>query len=371
MPYLQRRRLVAAGDISGDDPYRYKLPRTGLFTGFEIELRCQRANTRTLNTVCYPLETQLTKIEMLRGGTRPIISITGPQLDALNYWDFKRPNARRYRQEDATEERLKLFLLAGRNLYDREYLYDMSKLGETYVEIDHALTADATDYFDVSTSLLDIYAYQWMGGGIPSAKGYFRSRQLASWTTTASDAIKVIEIPVANPIRRMAVQSTTRAATIGGAIKEMEVRVNDGEYSPVHIKSPMRWVLSEVSEYGLSNVIGGLDYGVAGTIMDFPYWWGYYQEANVVAYGLGANYATIYGGITNPARFYADLDTAGAVMFHLRGYGFQKCLRIGFDHHFDGFDLLPTAGLGALDLILTENAASKAVRVFVQDVISY
>ncbi|KKK88828.1 hypothetical protein LCGC14_2739200, partial [marine sediment metagenome] len=59
----------------------------------------------------YPIETQLDKVEMLRGGTRPIISLTGQQLDAENYWTFGRPNARRYRQEDAVEEALCLFMV--------------------------------------------------------------------------------------------------------------------------------------------------------------------------------------------------------------------------------------------------------------------
>jgi len=368
---MQRRRLVAAGDISGDDPYRYKLPKTGRFTGFEIELRCQRANTRTLNTVVYPIETQIDKVELLRGGTRPIISLTGAQLDAMNYWDFKRPNPRRYRQEDATEERLALFLLGGRGLYDREYGYDMDKLGETYLEIDHSLTADATDKFDVSTSLLDVYAYQWMGPGIPSFKGYFRSRQLAYWTTAAAATIKTIEIPVGYPIRRIAVQAGTRARTLGATFSELEVIVNDGEYSPVHIKSCMDWVMAEVVEYGLHNLIGGIDYLVASTEMDLPYWWSYYQTVLAQNYGASGQPVINTHGITIPARLQATTAVAGEAMFTTRGWGFQKCLRIGFDHEHDGFDLLPTAGLGALDLQVTEATADYAARCFVQDVLTY
>lgn len=371
MPYMQRRRLVAAGDISGDDPFRYKLPRTGVFTGFEIEVRCQRANTRTLGTVVYPLETQLDKIEVLRGGSQAIISLTGSQLDAMNYWDFKQPNPRRYRQEDATEERLALFLLAGRSLYDKEYGYDMARLGETYLEVDHSLTADATDKFDVSTSLFDIYAYQWMGSGIPSPKGYFRSRQLAYWTTSAADTLKVIEIPVGNPIRRIALQAGTRATTLGGTIKDIELRVNDGEYSPVHIKSPMQHVLAEASEYGLHNEIGGIDWMVASTSMDLPYWFSYYQTILTEQYAATFTDLYVLGLITAPARIHQSTGEAGGFIFSSRGWGFQKCLRIGFDHEYDGFDLLNPAGIQALDLVCTENAASKAARVFVQDIIGY
>lgn len=371
MPYMQRRRLTVDSDISGNATWRYKLPRTGKFTAFEIRLACQRANTRTLNTVVYPLETQISKVELLREATRPIISLTGEQLDADNYWTLKRPNPRRYRQEDATGCDLTLFLLAGRDFYDREYGFDMQKLGETYLEFSHLLTADATDKFDVSTSSITIYAWQWMGSGIPNFKGYFRTRQLAYWTTTGTSTIKTIEIPVGHPIRRICVQAGTRSRTLGATFSELEVVVNDGEYSPVHIKSCMDWVMAEVQEYGLNNEIGGIDYGIAGTIMDAPYWWSYYESMDVVAYAAAGNFASIWGMLTLPARFYADLDTAGEIIFSNRGWGFQKCLRIGFDHESDGFDLLPTKGLGALDLVVTEAITAYAARCFVQDVLTY
>ncbi len=371
MPYLQRRRLTAAGDISGQDPFRFKLPKSGKFAGFEIDIRCQRANARTLHTVVYPIETQLDKIEMLRGGTRPIISLTGQQLDVSNYWDNKVPNPRRYRQNDATEERLVLFLHGGANLYDREYGFDMDKLGETYLEIDHSLTADETDKFDVSTSLLDIYAYQWMGAGIPNFKGYFRSRQLAYWTTSAADVIRRVSIPFDNPIRRVCVQAGTRAMTVGGTIKDIELVVNDNLYSPVHIKSPMRWLLAEAAEYGLHNEIGGIEYMVDTQQMEVPRWWSYFQTLMGNTYGSYSGEVVTALGITLPARLVHQSTGNKEFNFTYRGWGFQKALRIGFDHEADGFDLLKPNGVQTLDLLCIENAASRVARVFVQDVVSY
>lgn len=371
MPYMQRRRLTVDSDISGNATWRYKLPKVGKFTALEIRLACQRLNTRTLNTVVYPLETQLTKIELLRQATRPIISLTGEQLDAMNYWDLKRPNARRYRQEAATGCDLNLFLLAGRDFYDREYGYDMAKLGETYLEITHTLTADTTDKFDVDTSALTVYAWQWMGPGQPNFKGYFRTRQLAHWTTTGTDTIKTIEIPVGYPIRRIAVQAGTRARTLGATFSELEVVVNDGEYSPVHIKSCMDWVMAEVQEYGLYNEIGGIDYLVASTVMDLPYWWSYIESIGAQNYGAVGQPVINIHGIALPMRLQATTAVAGEAVFSARGCGFQKCLRIGFDHERDGFDLLPTAGLGALDLVVTEAITAYDARCFVQDVLPY
>lgn len=371
MPYMQRRRLTTVSDISGTSTWRYKLPSVGKFTAIEIVLDCQRANDRTLNTVCYPLETQVTKIELLEGATRPLISLTGEQLDAANYWTLRRPNARRYRQADATGNLMTWFLLGGRDMYDKGWGYDFAKLGETYLEFTHALTADATDKFDVSTSVLTLYAWQWMRAPGVNFKGYFRDRQLAYWTTAASDTLKTIEIPIGRPIRRIALQAGTRATTMGGTIKDIEVVVNDGQYSPVHIKSPMHYLMGELSEYDLDNDIAGIDYTVDTSIMDLPYWWSYYQNIQVVGYGDAVEINPKVHFISLPGRVEALTTGNDEVAFTSRGWGFQKCLRIGFDKMPGGFDLLQTKELGALDLVCTENAASKAARVFVQDVINY
>lgn len=371
MPYMQRRRLTVDADVSGTATWRYKLPRTGNFTCFELDIECQRYATRADVDLVYPLETQISKIELLREATRPIISLTGPQLDASNFWDFKRPNPRRYRQEAATGNSNIFFLLAGRGFYDRQFGFDMAKLGETYLEITHALTADAAEKFDVSTSQITVYAWQWMGPGQPNFTGYFRSRQLAYWTTSAANALKTIEIPVGYPIRRIAVQADTRAKTLGGTFSELEVIVNDGEYSPVHIKSCMDWVMAEAQEYGLNNELGGLEYCPTTEISEIGRWWSYLQSMSVCPYGDAVEINPKVHFISLPARIECLTTGSDEVSFTCRGWGFQKCLRIGFDHEDDGFDLLPTAGLGALDLQVTEAAASLAARCFVQDVISY
>ena len=65
MAYMQRRRLTTVSDISGTSTWRYNLPSVGQFAAIEIVLDCQRENARTLNTVCYPLETQVSKVELL------------------------------------------------------------------------------------------------------------------------------------------------------------------------------------------------------------------------------------------------------------------------------------------------------------------
>lgn len=371
MPYMLRQRLTKVSDLSSDLTWRYKLPALGRYTALELVIDCNRYATRADAAVVYPLETQVTKIELLEGGSRALLSLTAAQLDASNYWDFGRPNARRHREEAATGNLLHLFMMGGRHLYDREYGFDFAKLGETYLEYTHEMSADTAEKFDVSDHDLSIYGYRWMGADAPSFVGYRRIRQIANYTTSAANALKSIEIPVGNPIRRIGVQATSDDTTIGGTWNEIELRVNDGEYSPVHIKSPMHWTMQEVSAYSLNNHIGGIAYAVSTSENELPRWWSYYQAISAEPYGYAGEANLEVHFITLPARVKANTTGGDEVSFISRGWGFQKCLRIGFDHDPAGFDLLQTRGMGALDLLLTEQAASKAGRVFVEDLLNY
>jgi len=370
MAYMQRVRLTKDSNLDDDTTWRYKLPAVGKFTAFEMVINCNRHIQRTAHLTVQTLLEQVARIELLAGGAKALMSLTGLQLDAMNYWDFKRPNARRYRQEEHTDNINHLFLMGGRDLYDLDYGWDMSKLGETYLEYTYNLQEGTDEYFEADDHDVSLYGWRWMGPGEPSFQGYFRSRQIAAWTTVAS-AIKTIAIPVGNYVRRVAVQSKTRARTIGSAFSGLEIRANEGEFSPVVVKSPMAWVMSEVQAYGLHNVCGGIDYAVDGQISDVPTFFSYITDMQVSTYGTLALVVTPYGFITLPPRIRENAMTGTEAVFSQKGYGFQKCLRIGFDHEESGYDLLDARQLGSLDLICTAANADRAVAAFVQDVVKY
>jgi len=371
MAYLLRQRMTTVGALAAVPTWRFKLPRVGRYTAFEIAVDCDRYQTRADATTVFPLEQMVDKVELVEGGSRALLSLTGSQLDALNYWSFGRPNARRYRQEGATGNLLKLFILGGRALYDREYGYDLDRLNETYIEYSHLMDGDVAEEFDVSTHPVSVYGWRWMRDNLPAFRGLMRARQIAAWATTGADVLKTIPIPVGTPIRRIGVQAKTRAKTLGGTLTKYELMVNNGEYSPVTITSPMEWTMQEVSDYDLNNELGGIDYLVASGMMDLPHWFSYMQTLLAQNYGASGQPVINVHGITLPMRLQATDATAGEAIFSMRGYGVQKCLRIGFDHDFGGADLLQSGGFGALDLQLTETAAGNDAAVFYEDIVGY
>jgi len=371
MGYMQRTRILSASDLDDDATWRTHLDLSGKVAAIEMRINCDRYAARASGTVVYPLESCISRIELLRDATTPLISLTGTQLDAMNYWDFKRPNARRYRQEADTGNDLILFLMGGRGIYDREFGFDFDTLKRVYLEYTYNLNEDTSEYFAADDHDVTLYAWQWKGDGEPNFRGYFRSRQLDAWTTTAASALHTIEIPASNPVRRVCVQCGTRAKTLGGAFSNLELRVDKGAYSPVIITSLMDWCMAEVAEYGLHNEVGGLDYMPASTMVDLPAWFAYFEHIQAQNYGASGQAVINTHFITAPARLQATTAVAGEATFLEKGWGFQKCLRIGFDHEYDGSDLLKVAPGKALDLQVTETAASIVAAAFFQDIVSY
>ena len=371
MAYMLRQRMTKVGALAAVPTWRFKLPNLGAYTALELVIDCRRFATREDSDLVYPLEQMISKIELVEGGSRALLSLPGPQLDALNYWAFGRPNPRRYRQEEATGNILHLYLMGGRDLYDTQYGYDFSRLNETYLEYTHSIDADAAEKFDASHHTVSLYGWRWMGAGLPNFRGLLRARQIAAFTTTAEDTIKTIQIPTGTDIRRIGVQAKSRAATLGGTFKAVEVSVNNGEYSPVTIDSALTWTMQEAQTYDLNNELAGVDYLVGAETTEIPRWFSYYQSVLACPFGLATETNPVTNFITLPAGVRAHTVGNEEVNFSSRGWGFQKCLRIGFDHDYAGSDLLKSAGMGALDLILTEAAASKEGAVFIEDILPY
>jgi hypothetical protein len=358
-------------DLDDATTWRDRLDLSGQVVALEMRINCDRYATRAASSTVYTLADCISRIELLKDATTPLVSLSAEQLDAVNYWDLKRPNARRYRQEASTGNDLILFLMGGRSLSDTEYGWDFDRLSKVYLEYTYDLNEGDAEYFKANDHDLKIYAWQWKGDGVTPFRSYIRRKQLDAWTTTADGAEHKVEIPAVYPIRRVAIQGKSDDTTLGGAFSDAEVRVDKGAYSPVIIKSPMDWAMQEVAEYGLHNEIGGIDYAVSTGENEIPRWWSYYETLQASPYGYAGEINLETHFITLPGRIKANTTGNQEFNFVSRGWGFQKCLRIGFDHHEDGRDLLRVPSGKALDLIVTEAAASKSLAVFVEDVVGY
>ena len=371
MPYMLRQRITSIGALEAVPTWRYKLPSVGKYTAFELIVDCNRLQARADPDVNYPIESQISKVELVEGGSRALTSLTGSQLDAVNYWQNGRTAARRTSQSAAGDNLIHLFLMGGRDLFDTSWGYDLSKMGETYIEYSHDLSADAAEKFDVSSHTVYLYGWKWEGPGEPTFDRFLRTRQLAAWSTVAADTIHTVNLPIGNPYRFVGFQSKTHNASLGGAASRVELSVNNGQYSPVTIQSCMHWVMQEAQEYHLNNIISGQDWVIGTASVDLPAYFSYGGDLQATARSAAGPLDLTVRPWTNPMTVTAITAGDNDITYLMSGYGFQKCLRIGFDHLPDGGDLLATSGFGSMDLLVTEAAADKSVAVFAQDVLSY
>lgn len=371
MPYMLRKRILAKNDLDDDATWKEDLPDSGMVTAFELRIGCNRQGDRSDGSDPHPLVDMVSRVEIIAESTKKVLSVSGRQLDFLNYIDFRRPNPRRHREVDGGGNDLILFLMGGRSLYDREYGFDMSKLANAFLNYTYDLSEGVADYFAANDHDISVYAWTWMGPDVPMFKGYFRTRQVLDYTTTGADNLKLLKITPGLPLRRIIVQKKTFATTLGGTWSDIELEVNNGEYSPVRITNMMDWLWQQVQDYGLQNVQSGKVYmPVALGRVTAPPDFSYYQDVVTTPHGFaGEMTAGVYCDITLPLRI--DGQQVAEISYQARGYGFQGCLLIGFDHEADGGDLLDTAGMSALNLVLTEVADGLTGAITLQEVMLY
>lgn len=372
MSYMLRKRILTQSDLTDDTTWKIDLPDGGMITAFEVAIEATRKTDRVGAVACYPLVEMISGLEIIAESTKKIFSVSGRQADFINYLDFKRITERKHREQDAQYNNLSLFILGGRGLYDREYGFDMAKLKNAFLNYTYDLHEGDAYYFTDDSHDVNVYAWQWMGAGAPSFKGFFRTRQVLAYQTTGAGVINTLPITPGLPIRRIIVQAKDVDESLGGTWTRLELEINNGEYSPVVITSLANWVKSQVADYNLLNESHGhLWLASGGTRYYIPNEWAYFADGQATMYGIGAAAGDVsVEGFTKPIRVRAANNSA-LVNYAIRGFGYQGCLNIGLDHLPDEAEALITRGLGSVKLLMTETESGNKGAVVLQEIELY
>ena len=369
--YWLRKLLHTETAVKANQTYRYKLPETGLFSAFSVRCQAQRYATRASTTTNQLLHDAITKVEFLSEGTKVLKSLRPREIKALNLFDFSLVTDWQHGEAEDDYNFDTLYILAGRHLQDKEYMFDMTKLRDPELALTNALTESTAEYWKADTLEYKIYGWRAMGTPLPTPKGYFRADERVYYTTTAADAEKPIELTTGKKIRRILLMGHTVGTTTYGHIKKAELQVDEGAYSPVIIDHPLEWSSQNVEDYGLDVTVSKSVYLKAfdeteycdllmcypRSIAALPYFTAADASARIINYGNGL--AEI------------QCDVAGYHELTARGIGYLNSLLIGFDKEPTLSDMLDTKPMGILKLILTETAASKVVSVVVEEEILY
>lgn len=377
MGYWLRKLLHTESSVSSDDTYRYKLPVTGLFSAFSVQLQATRYQTRDHLTTDDWLRDAITKIEMLSEGTKVIKSLRGAELNALNTFDFRQIPRAQYREYDAGYNIDTLYLLAGRSLQDKEYMFDMSRFADPEIALTNAIREDAARGFDDESLQYKIFGWRWMGEPLPMPKGYFRADERLYYDTSADGTIKPLQITTGKRIRRILVKGWEERHSIAKHFDKLELEVDEGAYSPIVADNMMELALQNKLDYGLNLA------------QDFPVY--IYEVNSTHQADAFMPYHSSVQGVLVPAT--ADLvpsvtvgngvvdavivvDSGGAftaswIECRVDGAGYQRAVLLGFDKAPDLADMLDTKNMGILKLLITEGDADDTVSVVVEEEVLY
>ena len=371
MGYWLKKRLHTETAVDKDATYRYKLPTVGLFSAFSVRCQAQRYADRASTTTNQLLHDAITKVELLSEGTKVLKSLRAREIKALNLFDFRRVGDWQH-GENADDYNIDtLYLLAGRHLQDKEFMFDMSKLSDPEIALTNALTEDTAEYWKADTLEYQIFGWRFMGSPAPVPRGYFRADERVYYTTSAADAEKIVDITIGKKIRRILFMGHTVGTTTRGHVKKMELEVNEGEFSPVTIDSPMEWTWQNILDYMLDCKVVKCVYLKAvdeceytDLLMCYPQ--GVFVTPHVATADASARVWDFANGL---ADIRCDVAYTHELVAH--GAGYLNSLLIGFDKEPDLSQMFDTAGMGKLKLILTETAASKVVSIVVEELITY
>jgi hypothetical protein len=369
--YWLRKLLHQETAVDANTTYRYKLPATGLFSAFSVRCQAQRYANRAATTTNQLLHDAITKVELLSEGTKVIKSLRAREIKALNLFDFRRVGDWQH-GENADDFNIDtLYLLAGRHLQDKDYMFDMSRLIDPEIALTNALTEDNAEYWKANTLEYQIFGWRALGDPLPKPKGYFRADERVYYTTTAADAEKIVEITPGKKIRRILVMGHSVGTTTRGHIKKMELEVDEGVYSPVIIDNPMEWSWQNVLDYMLdTKVVKCVFLKAADQGEDCDVLMAYPQAIMVIPHvdTLDAS-ARVWDFNNGLAEIRCDEPGTHELVAH--GAGYLNSLLIGFDKAPDLADMLDATKMGKLKLILTEADPAKVVSVVVEEEILY
>lgn len=371
MGYWLKQRLHTESKVTVGQTYRYKLPITGFYSAFSIRALVKRDATRTLPAKTAFLHEKITKIEMLMEGTKVVKSLRGRECLALNLYDFKQPNALQNSEEDGGYCMETFYLLAGRSLHDKKWMFDMSKHRDPEIAITNDVSSDASVDMDVDSLEYQIFGWRWMGDPVPSPVGYMRADERLYYDTTGAAVEKVAPISTGKRIRRLLLMGWEDAHTFYGHITKVELQVDEGAYSPVIIPNVVEWCQQNKIDYGLTIRTAAEFYNIAGGNMcDCDLCMCYPLVVHVAPYGAG-KYTGLY--IWDYDNGLADVvaATAGPYEVSAKGVGYLTSILLGFDKEPDLADMLETMGMASLKLLLTESADSDTVSLVVEEEVLY
>lgn len=188
---------------------------------------------------------QISKVEIV-DGSDVLWSLSGSELEAKNFFDYKKepPYFKEFRND--VENYLVLDLLFGRKLWDKELALDPKRFRNPQLKITHnkASGGSAPDAatLEVVADVFDEMAVTPMG--------WIMAKEFYTFTSAASNAHEYVDLPRDWPIKRMILQTKKDATWWENLVNNVKISEDNDKKIPIDIPG-MDLVQYAAEEYGL------------------------------------------------------------------------------------------------------------------------
>ena len=200
MSYWQYEYLREDVTMTRNTTYRIDLLEQGLLSAIQIRMSASSVSDAFATTHNWRICDFISKIEVIGNGSTVIKSLSGQELQALQFFDTGIASLDYWLSYGACTQRFNVMLLFGRYLFDTIFGLDLARWNNVELRITNTATST---YFgqDISVSLLCYYLRDFSG----SFRGYMRTEEWKTWTT-AQNTWEYLELPTENTIRRVIMQ---------------------------------------------------------------------------------------------------------------------------------------------------------------------
>ncbi|MFQ6053072.1 MAG: hypothetical protein ACE5OO_02425 [Candidatus Bathyarchaeia archaeon] len=339
--YFKHELVRHEKSIDLSDTFKFdELPETGLSSGLIIWIHTPLTSGAHYG---YDGKTRIVdyidKVQLITDGKRPLRDLTGPQVQALNFWNTGEVAADHLSDPCIGPQYCQLVLPFGRRLYDNKFYLNWEDYSSVELDVTNSLTAALHTSADITIENVKLMDAE----GIAPSEGVFQERSWREWATV-QNATEYFKPPIGNKYRRIILQCEPAITTsapyrrkrgffhlaeeVKLAFKDYEETAFDGYGRYLLYRNASEWPhipqtdgLLIASLDGSSHVNTGIGY----------------RESSVVSKGEVATSLTemnfgVYTYNDDLMVVYYDTGTNQYIFWSAKGFGYQNTLALLFNH---------------------------------------
>lgn len=319
-----------------------------------------------------PIARCISKIELV-DGSDVLFSLSGQQAIALYYFEAGRMPSRNVNEHWNNAQVDHIPIRFGRFMGDPVLAFDPTKFANPQLKITWDLetvnTVDSDGFQSGSGRLTVVAKIMEEAGAAPT--GFLMNKEHYSFTT-ADSGDETIDLPTDYPYRKLLVRSYIAGNEMAAVITQLKLSVDQDKFVPFDLRSTD---LARMMEDWFGVVRGEIHF--LGDHLDTREVW---MDMEVGAWGLLHSDLSGYVSIGDSWAGRVTLgirDHDGSTMTAAYGYIYTtaRCPESCFCYPFGGQDLIEEAfqapDFGSVRLVLTQDVASAAASVMLQQIRTY